>query len=85
MIIVRMWIGFAMAGVTLFSAAFLWGVRARQFTDLDRARHLPLNAAEPIEQDPQGRRCSVMDTLGLLAIVLVTIVLFSLVMWVGYR
>lgn len=85
MIIVKMWIGFAMAGVTLFSAAFLWGVRARQFTDLDRARYLALKAVEPVEPDPQKRKCSVIDRLGLLGVVLVTLILFALVLWVGYR
>lgn len=36
------WIGFAVLGVGLFSALFLWAIRERQFTDQDRARYLPL-------------------------------------------
>lgn len=44
--IITTWILYTAFGVTVFSLAFLWAVRARQFWDQDRARHLPLESEE---------------------------------------
>ena len=40
------WTLYALLGIGLFSAFFLWAVRNRQFTDQDRARYLPLATLE---------------------------------------
>lgn len=50
MIFLKVWIGYTIFGVSVFSAAFVWAVRARQFTDLGRAHHIALRSAEPIER-----------------------------------
>ncbi len=46
MTIIVAWILYAALGTAFFSAFFLWAVRARQFSDQDRARYLPLLAEE---------------------------------------
>jgi cbb3-type cytochrome oxidase maturation protein len=40
------WVLYALLGIGWFSAFFLWAVRARQFTDQERARYLPLTTLE---------------------------------------
>jgi cbb3-type cytochrome oxidase maturation protein len=54
---VLMWIGFLLlmsSGIVLF---FLWAVRAGQFTDQERARHLALTSGiPPAEADPEARQ-----------------------------
>ena len=44
------WVLYAVIGVSVFSAVFLWAVRAGQFRDQDRARYLPLQS--PPEPGP---------------------------------
>ena len=51
----EVWVGYAIFGVTVFSAAFVWAVRAGQFSKLDRGNGIPINAVEPIEDDGEGR------------------------------
>ena len=46
MSLIIVWALYAVLGVGLFSAFFLWGVRTRQFGDQDRARYLPLETME---------------------------------------
>jgi len=43
MTLVTVWLLYSALGVAIFAALFLWAVRAGQFRDQDRARHLPLN------------------------------------------
>ena len=42
MTLLMMWTTYAVFGVIVFSAVFLWAVRTRQFSSEDRARRLPL-------------------------------------------
>jgi cbb3-type cytochrome oxidase maturation protein len=53
--LLTIWILYAVVGVTLFSALFVWAVRSGQFRDQQRARHLPL-------QCPQDGECSGQPT-----------------------
>jgi cbb3-type cytochrome oxidase maturation protein len=46
------WIMYTGVGILVFSLAFLWAVRARQFWDQDRARYLPLEDEEPAPEEP---------------------------------
>lgn len=43
MSLLAMWLLYAAFGITLYALIFLWAVRAGQFRDQDRARHLPLD------------------------------------------
>ncbi len=52
MALLTMWILYAVFGVTVFSLLFLWAVRARQFSDQDRARYLPLEDPEKRQPSP---------------------------------
>jgi cbb3-type cytochrome oxidase maturation protein len=44
--LLTIWILYAIIGVTIFSALFVWAVRSGQFRDQERARHLPLERPE---------------------------------------
>jgi cbb3-type cytochrome oxidase maturation protein len=46
-----MWIGFLLLMSCGVAAFFLWGIRAGQFSDQDRARYLPLNSGIPPEEE----------------------------------
>ena len=46
------WILYAVFGVSLFALIFLWAVRAGQFRDQDRARHLPLQDDAAADKEP---------------------------------
>jgi cbb3-type cytochrome oxidase maturation protein len=40
--LLTIWVLYAIIGIVLFSLLFVWAVRAGQFGDQQRARHLPL-------------------------------------------
>lgn len=42
-----MWFGFTVLMIVVLGIVLLWGIRARQFTDQDRARYLPLDGPLP--------------------------------------
>jgi cbb3-type cytochrome oxidase maturation protein len=44
--LLTIWILYAIIGLTLFSALFVWAVRSGQFRDQQRARRLPLECPE---------------------------------------
>jgi cbb3-type cytochrome oxidase maturation protein len=49
--ILGVWTLYGIVGVVVFSLAFLWAVRNRQFGDQERARYLPLEGLEPQDQE----------------------------------
>lgn len=51
MTFLKVWIAYAIVGSTVFSLAFIWAVRARQFSDLDRGRYIPLHSDASDESD----------------------------------
>ncbi len=51
-----MWILYTVVGVTLFAILFIWAVRAGQFRDQERARHLPLQHPPQEEEPPASDR-----------------------------
>jgi len=46
MTLLLMWTTYAVFGVIVYSAVFLWAVRTRQFSSEERARSLPLECPE---------------------------------------
>jgi len=79
--LIATWIGYTVCGVLVFSLAFLWAVRARQFWNQDRARYLPLGDEAPAELDPRVARMPVsalapiLIATAALALVIVTVVM----------
>lgn len=53
MTFIKVWIGYALFGTALFSLVFAWAVRARQFSNLDHGRYIPLGDEQV--QDERGR------------------------------
>ena len=83
MTFVDVWVAYAIFGAKLFSAMFVWAVRARQFSDMDRGRHIPLTAARKIVQtDDSGRRPAAVDryTWVLLALLTLAALIAALLM-----
>ena len=54
--LLTIWVLYAIIGVTLFSALFVWAVRSGQFRDQQRARRLPLECPESGEGDGSGKQ-----------------------------
>jgi len=52
--IVYLWIGFLLLMLAGLGLVFLWAVRARQFSDQQRVRFLPLESGMPEETEPSG-------------------------------
>lgn len=51
------WIGFLLLMTGGIASFFLWGIRAGQFSDQDRARYLPLESGiPPLEDKPESER-----------------------------
>lgn len=84
MTFLEIWVIYAVFGISVFSVVFVWAVRARQFSDLDRGRHLALMAARHIEKDgephgPPGR----IDRLMWIALVAIACALFASAICLG--
>jgi hypothetical protein len=52
MTLLTMWTTYAVFGVLVCSAAFLWAVRTRQFSSEHRARRLPLECPTAVRAEP---------------------------------
>jgi cbb3-type cytochrome oxidase maturation protein len=85
MTFLQVWVGYAIFGALIFTVMFTWAVRARQFTDMGRARQIPLDAAEPVEKaDRVGGRPSRIDRWTWLGIALITVALLAYTLWVAF-
>jgi cbb3-type cytochrome oxidase maturation protein len=80
---VEVWIGYSVIGVLVFSSVFLWAVRARQFSDLDRAGHIPLRSPDDTERS--GLIPSRLDRFSLLGLALIVASALIAVLWIGMR
>jgi cbb3-type cytochrome oxidase maturation protein len=79
------WIIYAVVGTTVFSLFFFWAVRARQFTDLDRGRFIPLESAEIVEGDVSRKKPLWVDRLAWPALFLILAGLTVMVLRVAAR
>ena len=81
MTIVWIWVANVIYAAAVISAALLWAVRTKQFSDMDRPRHFALDA-EPLDDASTRRRSPgrlvryawaqlLLDTAALFAVVLV--------------
>ena len=52
--LLAVWICFTVVALVGIIAIFVWAVRARQFSDQDRARHLPLRSNIPPQEGNGG-------------------------------
>ncbi len=86
MIIVWIWLGNVIYVATVVSAALLWAVRNRQFSDMDRPRHFALNAADELnDQSQANRRPGRLDRYIWLFMLIVTAAVFATALWIGIR
>jgi len=81
--ILDIWTLYTVFGVAAFSAAFVWAVRARQFTDLDRARYIALKDQAPAEKDASGRSPGRLDRYTWLALLLIAGGVLLCALWLG--
>ena len=80
---VDVWIIYAIFGTTAFSIVFVWAVRSRQFTELDRQRYIALRAAEPVEAEQAGRTPARLDRFTPLGLAAVTLAVVAAGLWLG--
>ena len=77
--LIATWILYTVVGILVFSLAFVWAVRARQFWNQDRARYLPLEGETPTEVSRESRGVPgsmlVMIVLGVSALAMVALTL----------
>jgi nitrogen fixation-related uncharacterized protein len=58
MTLLVMWTTYAVFGVIVYSAVFLWAVRTRQFSSEEQARRLPLECPAVASGDARETRSS---------------------------
>jgi nitrogen fixation-related uncharacterized protein len=85
MTFIGVWIGYAIFGCSAFTIVFLWAVRTRQFTELDRQRYIALKAAEPLEQQAINREPGRIDRYMWLFLLLLCFVMVAAVLWLGFK
>ena len=85
MTFVDVWIIYAIFGSVAFCAVFVWAVRTGQFSDLDRARYLALNAAKPYETDEPERVPRSVDRYTVLVLMLLTLGAITSAILMGIR
>ena len=85
MTFVDVWIWYSVFGAIVSSAVFVWAVRSRQFTELDRQRYIALRAGEQLEKEPVGRMPSLMDRYTWLVLLLLICGVAIAALWIGYR
>lgn len=76
------WIGYTIFGTALFSAIFVWAVRARQFSDLDRARFIPLSDEE---QESSNHKPGRIDRYTWVVLALLTVAAITMALVIGLR
>jgi cbb3-type cytochrome oxidase maturation protein len=85
-VLVKLWIIFALWGALVYSAVFLWAVRNRQFSELDRQRYIAIRAADPIESDDDiSRKAGVADRYTWLALVLLALAVIAAGVLLGLK
>jgi cbb3-type cytochrome oxidase maturation protein len=85
MSLVIVWVAWSIFGGLVFSAMFIWAVRTRQFTEMDRQRYIALRGAQPNEGESDGLRLSLPDRY--IGLILAALALGMLIatFWVGLR
>jgi hypothetical protein len=81
---VSIWIGYAIFGSVVLSAVFVWAVRTRQFTELNRQRYIALQAVDTLESENETRSCRV-DRYTWLALALLTLAVVTAGLWLGFK
>lgn len=78
-----LWIGYAIFGTTVVSAVFVWAVRARQFTEFDRARRIGLDAEGPKPEEEESKPGR-LDRYTWVGLAVLTAGVVGMALWVGY-
>jgi hypothetical protein len=81
---VNIWIGYAIFGSVALSAIFIWAVRTRQFTELNRQRYIALRAADTVETEKVAKPGR-LDRYTWLVLAILTLAMIAAGLWVGVR
>jgi nitrogen fixation-related uncharacterized protein len=81
---VNLWIGYAIFGSVVLSAIFVWAVRTRQFTELNRQRYIALRAADALETE-RAANPGKLDRYTWFALAILTLAMITAGLWVGIR
>lgn len=86
MTFVDVWLGYTVFGVAVFSLMFAWAVRARQFSDMDRGRHIPLAGERETERAGDvERRPGAVDRYTWIVLALLTAAALAFALVIGMR
>ena len=78
----KIWLVFAGCGAVVFSAVFVWAVRSRQFSDMDRARYIALQDGQTERRDA-SEPVSCLDRCMPLFLVLLAAAVVASTVWMG--
>lgn len=79
------WVIYTIAGVAAFSVVFVWAVRSRQFTELDRQRYIALRVDEPSETARTRRVPNRIDRYTWVALLALSIAAMATAIVMGLR
>lgn len=84
MTLVTAWVIYAIFGIIGYSAAFVWAVRTRQFSDTDRARYIALDGGKAVEPDSEPEQSvSRIDRYTWIGLALLTLAMIAWTIAVG--
>jgi nitrogen fixation-related uncharacterized protein len=81
----EIWVIYAIFGSSAFSILFFWAVRARQFSNLERGRHIPIESMEEAGVRPSERPVGRIDKYTWLVLVTLAAAVLISVVWIGVR
>jgi nitrogen fixation-related uncharacterized protein len=85
-LLLKVWVGYAICGAIIYSAVFIWAVRNRQFTELDRQRYLALNAEKlPEDGDNLKETPHFLDKYTWVAMLFLTFMMIAVALLLGWK
>ena len=79
------WLGYTIFGFSVFSAMFIWAVRARQFSNMDRGRHIPLADQRIGESTHPDRKPASVDKYTWVVLMLLSLAAVVVALVMGLR
>lgn len=85
MSLLAVWIIYTTVGMIGFGAVFVWAIRTRQFTELDRQRYIALNAEALPDSGDRPGRVSRLDAYAWPALFVIAFAAIGAALWLGAK
>ncbi|HOK55174.1 MAG TPA: hypothetical protein PLZ21_13450 [Armatimonadota bacterium] len=79
------WILIAVFGITCYSLVFIWAVRAKQFTELDRQRYIALRSEDLLDFDASKHDMTRADRYIWLVLTFLALAFFTAAVYLSLR